>query len=200
MNINYCFPTIFGSETLDIDTSELNKIDDFRTKIHHGTYMSGNVRILELLSLTLIKNQLTELINTFFNKVGYRRNKFVITTSWINKIEKGGRILEHLHGNSFYSGCLYFQDDYSQATPLEYRHPNRYTRQICPRCEDPFHSGCSWIPPVVPNLLILFPSQIIHCSDTHLGPPRKSLAFNIMPTGFVGDIGDSVYDTEWLNL
>lgn len=198
MNVEYLFPTVVGTDILNIDTSELNKIENYSQE--DMCEMSTNLRILESSNTKFIKNHLTKIINEFFYKLGYIKNKFVITTSWINKIEKGGRVLEHVHQNSFYSGLLYFQDNYSQAVPLEYRNPNRYNTQISPRCENPFHSGGSWIPPLVHNLLILFPSRLIHCSNTHLGPPRKSLAFNVMPTGFVGAGGDSVYDTEWLNL
>lgn len=197
MNVEYVFPTVLGTDILNIDTSELDKIQDFHD--NDMGRMSNNLRILELPNTKFIKDHLIKIINEFFYKLGYTKNKFVITTSWLNEIRKGGRILEHVHQNSFYSGLLYFQNDYSQAVPLEYRHPNRYTTQISPQCENPFHTEGSWIPPLVHNLLILFPSQIIHCSNTHLGSPRKSLAFNVMPTGFVGTGGDSVYDTQWLN-
>ena len=200
MNVTYVFPTVFGTDILDIDASVLDRLDDYKTKIHNHTYMSSDLRILELPDTKLIKERLTKIVNDFFYKLGYTKNKFVITTSWLSKLDRGGRILQHVHQNSFYSGCLYFQKDYSQAIPLEYINPKLYTAQIVPECEQPIHGTCGFTIPLEHNLLTLFPSQINHATGIHEGPPRKSLAFNIMPAGFVGNGGDSVYDTQWLNF
>ena len=51
-------------------------------------------------------------------------NDFIISTSWITKMEKKGEMAQsHCHKNSFYSGVYYFDDYGKDSSALEFYNP-----------------------------------------------------------------------------
>ena len=129
-------------------------------------------------------------------------NDFIISTSWITKMEKKGDIVQsHCHKNSFYSGVYYF-DEYedNEGGVLEIMTPlfNHFDFNVMP-ADWNLYTGRSMKFSPKKNLLILFPRYLFHQVLSYEGTSiRKALAFNIVPIGFYGD-GDSAVNTKWLN-
>ena len=113
-----------------------------------------------------------------------------ITTSWCTKTPPMQRGNPHTHTNSWWSGVYYFRDDTS-AIKFEQYDTGVYIPHEGEANE--FNSSAFTLEPEI-GTLILFPSKLIHSiqlNDTNTN--RRSLAFNIMPKGKVGNT-DSYYE------
>ena len=158
------------------------------------------LRLLELPTLRGVKKTLNLHFEYFLKELGLPEQKFKMITSWLSEIRDGGQIHFHNHTNSWFSGVLYFDDDYTDAAPLNLQNP------LSNFCFFDIPSPTRWneknshtIYPS-PNLLVFFPSYINHQSKIHKGKTRHSLAFNYFPVGSIGMSGlDSHLNTEWLN-
>ena len=118
----------------------------------------------------------------------------------MTKIETGGECQPHCHKNSFYSGVYYF-DEYEQnkGGQIEFQTPlmNLPDFYLIPKEWNFLNTHVIEITPVK-NLLVLFPSYLYHRVLMYHGKSiRRSLSFNIVPTGSYGN-GDSSYDTSWV--
>ncbi len=125
---------------------------------------------------------------------------FVLTTSWITKNYKGMNSQEHHHKNSFYSGIFYFDDYDENVGRLVFGSPlANFPDFLIEPSKYHLHNSPAWVHIPKAKELILFPSYLNHQVLPHgSDKPRKSLAFNIVPTGIYG-IGDSKLDTKWLS-
>lgn len=180
------FAYIFANQVITEDLSELKECKIFASgreqQSKDDDYLAYHV-------LKSYKHSEQILLN-YFNK--FIKDNFdydcdwEIGTSWITNLDKGQRVHPHLHRNYLWSGVFYFDEYTPQSCPLQFRNPiyetlpfmmgrtksNTMTSDIC----------------VVPqhNLLILFPSWILHYSDINQEANRKSLAFNFKPKGGIG--------------
>ena len=113
-------------------------------------------------------------------------NKFRITTSWFTKIVSGEGCQLHNHLNCFMSGLLYlqtppncgdivlqdFDDKRFNLMPIEFNVLN----------------SREWIYTPKEGLILFFPGEIYHKVEVNKSEQtRYSLAFNIIPTGLIGD-------------
>lgn len=206
-----CYETIL--------TDDFSKLKDFARNVEYRDAMpnqpevetsltgASHNRVLEHPDLSYIKKTLMFHFNYFkdtcLTLASHDKVDTCITTSWFARIKKGGKIHNHNHCNSWYSGLLYFDDDYTNAAPLALENPiavfNHFDTNNdsdVSSCPDVFYEV---IPQ--PNKIFFFPSYLKHMSATQKGDKtRYSLAWNIYPKGKIGhDDSDSYFDTRWLS-
>tara|TARA_R100000742_G_C4265140_1_gene83130 strand:+ start:640 stop:1251 length:612 start_codon:yes stop_codon:yes gene_type:complete len=199
INIARPFSPTIGGINLNEDHEEI-LISSFKYNYtSNSAKMSANYRILENYPIlnNLLLNKFYEFIKE--SNLNYD-NEFIITTSWITKLEKNQRSQIHLHKNSFYSGVYYFEDEYdSDCGNLCLYNPLTQLSDFDlrpPRFND-FNCSSFEIYPS-PRRLVLFPSYIQHQIYQNINnKTRHSLAFNIIPIGKYGN-GDASYDTKWV--
>ena len=116
-------------------------------------------------------------------------------------IKQGGNIFPHRHLNSWFSGLLYFDNDYTNATHLQLENPNSSKSSLWIEMHDVYQIDKTHHIIPRPNLLVFFPSYLRHFSKIHTEEKaRYSLAFNMFPTGELGQAAiDSHMNTKWLN-
>ena len=198
-NIIAAFPSPISVNVILENTEELKKETNCVSNYFQGNYKNNNeYRLLEKYPRIkkILLNQFKQVAKENFDYT----NDFIISTSWITKMEKKGDIVQSLcHKNSFYSGVYYF-DEYEEdeggvleiMTPLS----NHFDFNVMPEDWNVYTGRVLKFSPKK-NLLILFPSYLFHQVLSYEGTSiRKSLAFNIVPIGFYGD-GDSSYNTRW---
>ena len=176
---------------IEKNTDALKKETKFANNDYQKDTGRDNYRVLE--KYPKVKKTLLEKYKKFAREqLNYTEN-FEISTSWITKIETGGQCQQHCHKNSFYSGVYYF-DEYEQnkGGKLEFQTPlmNLPDFYLIPKEWNFLNSNVIEITPVK-NLLVLFPSYLFHRVLPYQGTSiRRSLSFNIVPTGSYGN-GDS---------
>lgn len=203
-NVFDIFPVPLYRSVLDIDTSALNNYKKNMYEVGTGAGMTQESppRILEKPDLKHIKSEVLNHFRTFmYNYMGVPdQTDAAITTSWIVSIKKNGYIHVHKHTNCWFSGLLYFEDDYTDAVALDLRNLQQNNSAYCVDSQRYRSDSVVSIAPEK-NLLIFFPSYIEHGSEIHTADKtRWSLAFNFFPIGKIGEITqDSYIDTAWLN-
>ena len=176
---------------IEKNTDALKKETKFANNDYQKDTGRDNYRVLE--KYPKVKKTLLEKYKKFAREqLNYKEN-FQISTSWVTKIETGGQCQQHCHKNSFYSGVYYF-DEYEQnkGGTLEFQTPlmNLPDFYLIPKEWNFLNSNVIEITPVK-NLLVLFPSYLFHRVLPYQGTSiRRSLSFNIVPTGSYGN-GDS---------
>ena len=196
-------------------SDDFSKLHDFKKEIRATDWLNGIVnnkegsvgsshnRILEHPDLYYIKKTLMYHFNDFIHSfcgVPYETDN-CITTSWLVRIKKGGRVHHHNHTNSWYSGLLYFDDDYTGAVPLSLENPYAAFNNFNVDMDNTFSPDGYYEVIPQPNKIFFFPSYLKHMSAVQTGDkPRYTLAWNIYPKGKLGaSDSDSYLDTKWLN-
>lgn len=117
-----------------------------------------------------------------------------ITQSWVSHKAPGQGHRAHTHHNSLLSGTWFFDASYAEQPALMFHRnvaaaPNWPTLQV-PRRSDA-RSAFAWqrVPvQAKPGRLVLFPAWLQHSVPPNTSERvRKSLAFNLVPTGGLGD-------------
>tara|TARA_B100000401_G_scaffold433004_1_gene371106 strand:- start:65 stop:718 length:654 start_codon:yes stop_codon:yes gene_type:complete len=156
-------------------------------------------RILE--SYTELRDLITYNFNLFLDHTfGCANAK--ISTSWITYMTEGERNKQHRHANCFYSGVIYIDEEYGEdSATLELRNPISMLHETIIPAYYQREEGTNktidniYVKPKTGSF-VFFPSYILHGTDKHVGPPRKSLAFN-----FVLDTPvfayDSTFNPKW---
>jgi hypothetical protein len=111
---------------------------------------------------------------------------FLISSSWMNKIEPGGDGHRHCHTNSIYS-CIFYFDSYDGGDvcfhnpfPVSYELDSDDT-------EHNIFNSHEWSINPQKNRMIIFPSQLYHEVEKNISEKnRYSLAFNLFPYGQFG--------------
>ena len=189
------FPSVLYSTNLQDDYDEIyddmtSSYNFISTNSTEHTYISDGYRILD--NYPDLHKRLTTEFEFFKNEVmKWYNTDFKIVTSWLTKTEKNGTSLMHCHKNSFYSGVLYFQSMEDMA-PIEFTNtsvdPGSWMINTpAPQDQSPINAQ-SWVINPNKNDLIFFPSHLFHrVRDHQSDDPRYSLAFNIIPVGYIGD-------------
>jgi uncharacterized protein (TIGR02466 family) len=191
--------SIILKENLSLFSSEIKKTSFYDAKL------SGSKKSLASNDLKILKKY-TDIESIILNNFQYYAknvldidNNFIISTSWITKVDKGSYSQLHSHKNSFYSGVLYFDEyDVNDTGKLEFYSPvlPHTDFLILPKNYNIFNSS-TWTISPQKNLLIFFPSYLYHQIIEHSSEnTRYSLAFNIVPTGEYGT-GDSLSNAVW---
>ena len=203
------FPTPLITIHIEEDTSELLKITNYTESVCDN-YGEGKVqndvngkRLLE--DYPHIRDMLLEKYKKVMkNYMSLKEKDYIITTSWVTYMEKGGRSDRHLHRNCFWSGIYYFQEDYPEGTgKIKFHGPQSlgdYYMGVQEYNDMRVSNSTAWTFAPTPKTLFLFPSYLEHEILTHnIDTIRKSLAFNIAPISRYGAF-DSSYDLSWCNM
>ena len=202
------FPTPLIIMQIEEDTDELFEVKDFSESVcsNYGPDKVRNdvrgKRILE--NYPHLRDMFLEKFNKVMEKyMAFKKKDYMITTSWITYMEKGGRSDRHCHRNCFWSGIYYFQNEYPEGTAkLKFHGPQNlgdYFFGLHEFEELTISNSTAWTYKPLPKTLYLFPSHLEHEIKTHeIDTIRQSLAFNIAPASRYGSF-DSSYDQSWIN-
>lgn len=191
------FGYVFGNVTITEDLSELKTNTLFANGLNQNLEVEKENPFCILDKYKYSKKVLTKYFNGFAKANFNYTSNFKITTSWMTNLTTGESVHRHNHVNSMWSAIFYFDEYTDKSCPIHFENPLvantpvRLTSGI-PNCMmndsvvEPEH-----------NLLIFFPSWIYHYSKPNMEKTRRSLAFNLMPTGCYGS-GDSTYNPEWM--
>ena len=189
MIIEPLFPKPIGF--LDIDetfSKELISIYSKDNAVQNSglNFSSSEKYILEDKKLKKIKKELENKTNEYFQQVFAPSSdvSLYITQSWLNWTEKNEHHHMHSHANSFISGVYYI--DTVEDDKISF-YEETWGQFNVPTNNFNFYNSTSWWYPAKKNMLILFPSTLVHGVDPiTTNHTRISLAFN---TFFKGTLG-----------
>jgi len=160
-------------------------------KVSHSAFMSEDIYVLESKKLKSLKKMLEQQIEIYANTFLRYKNKFQITTSWFTNAKKDGYSEYHNHSNSMFSGTFYIQANIEQDK-IAFENYNNPTWLLEPT-ENTIYNCRQYNFNVYPGFLILFPSETYHRIQPNLNSEERiSLAFNIIPKGFIGSNDSSL--------
>ena len=100
--------------------------------------------------------------------------------SWLNKNRKGESHHEHVHPNSIISG-VWYPVIHDKLPPIQFRNRAQRDVELSTERYNTFNSA-TFMLPLNPGELILFPSNLTHSVQPNLGDEeRMSLSFNTYP-------------------
>ena len=82
---------------------------EYKRNTSNNGHVSKNFEILEEEKLSLLKENINNIIKKYTEDYLKISNKFKITSSWISKHTKNDFAQPHLHKNSIISGVFYLQ-------------------------------------------------------------------------------------------
>lgn len=183
------FSKAIYENTLNLDTKKIISTIDYAIKPYGENKNETKINdlyVLEKEKFTFLKKIITNEFKYFFNTVLNYTNTFKITTSWFTVLEKGKKGKLHNHQNCMYSGVLYLQVDektgdivfHDFSDKRNYLIPTKYN----------IYNSKEWRFRPRNGLILFFPSEMQHIMEKNNSDlVRYSLAFNIMPTGTLGD-------------
>jgi uncharacterized protein (TIGR02466 family) len=153
---------------------------------------SENVQILNEPECKELSNFILNLTYKYADEhLNYNHKSYIFTQSWISIKQPGQYHATHSHSNSLISGVFYY-GEIDINTPgigfLQTEAPQtycmlspKYKNDIKPQYEPHMLS-------TYPGTLFLFPSYLMHFVPPNTSNiPRKSLAFNIIPSDGFGE-------------
>ena len=147
--------------------------------------MTKNINVLNLKNFNFLKDKILKNVNDYTKNILKYKNKFSITTSWITNTKINGSSNAHCHSNSMLSGVFYIECD-QNYDKISFQNFNVPTWVIEPEEYNVYNSFKYYIN-VKKNLLILFPSEVLHKIEKNENKKERiSLAFNLLPTGTIG--------------
>ena len=195
---HHLFPSSLVSLDVRENTDELIEYSyDFllTEALECQSYMTKDNRILK--KFPRIEKILLSYFNQIAKDIFLYPQDFAISTSWVTQIESFG-CQWHTHKHCFYSGVYYFDSDYPEGSgKLQFKNPLiPYSDfRLIPQ-QYSIMTTDTWQEIPQKNKLVLFPSYLEHRVAENKQKGRRSLAFNIVPTGEYGS-GDSSYNTSW---
>jgi uncharacterized protein (TIGR02466 family) len=155
-------------------------------KIENSISMSENIEILKIDKLNFLKNKLMEEVENYTKNILKYENNFIITTSWATNTKINESSKPHTHTNSMLSGVFYVECD-EKVDAISFTNFNRSGWGLKPK-EYNIYNSSGYTFSVKKNLLILFPSETAHTVEKHeIEKERISIAFNLIPTGLIGE-------------
>jgi uncharacterized protein (TIGR02466 family) len=191
MNLNYNYlwplPVVTSRFHRDLTKEEYDFIVNSKTNRMQSNEISKNVHVLNNPELSLLKSDLNEYLQQYWNDVYDCRQSIKITNSWIAKSKPGENHHNHEHPNSIVSGVLYVKAE-EGAGDINLVH----TAPIYDRMEfnydlrryTPINSR-NWMFPVKTGDIIIFPSNCTH-GTTKNNSERVILGFNSFVEGDFG--------------
>lgn len=157
-----------------------------------GTY-SKNIRILKDPKCVDLKNFIIESALKLSSEcLGHSVEGLTDTLSWVSFKDAGQEHSAHNHPNSYISG-VYYYNDVGADTPIMFKRPratfSSYELAIPrnPEHNNEFSAENFRVLPKKGDIL-LFPSYLMHYVPRNFSKTtRTSLAFNLMPTGSLGE-------------
>lgn len=191
------FTNVYNGEDL---TETLRFLD--QTKVIDGgmanTYgfHSSDTYILEAPECTPLRNFIIDCIHFFGKEIlMYNYEEYSLSQSWISHKAPGQSHAMHTHPNSLISGVFYYGEDDPNIPAISFHKPiaGVNASYLSPVYQaDRRKSEYAWDSFSVnytPGLLLLFPSHVFHSVPLNTSNKvRKSLAFNVLPKGKIGDV------------
>ena len=141
-----------------------------------------DLEVLNNNDLSFLKSKVMDLFEDFNKQILKYNAKFQITTSWFTNSEQGKYGQYHSHSNSMFSGVFYFTENPSS---IRFANFNRGTSFGLTATEYNVYNSSSWEVKPSKGTILLFPSELHHYVELS-NNIRKSLAFNVVPTGKYG--------------
>jgi hypothetical protein len=191
------FTAVYSGQKLDetiryFDESELQ---DGGMADSYG-FHSKDTYILESPKCKLLTDFIMESI-LFFGKeiLMYKYDEYSFSQSWISVKQPGQHHTMHTHPNSLISGVFYYGQEDPEIPAITFHKPvaGVNVSYLSPVYQaDRRKSEYAWESFSVnytPGLLLLFPSYVFHSVPVNKSKTaRKSIAFNVMPSGKIGDV------------
>ena len=198
INLNPIFPEAILETKLDINPEwlEFVKSVDYKRNAPNNGYVSKNFEILEEKKLSLLKENINNIIKKYTEDYLKISNKFKITCSWVNKHTKNDFAQPHLHKNSIISGIFYLQTKQGSGDLIFSRTNFLSDTFSFDRINDNIINTNNVVFKVYDGLLLIFPSRIKHGTfpmpfDNY---ERICLSFNTFITDKIG------YDDTKINF
>lgn len=180
-------PVYRVNDSLDF-TKENEQLDKFETtykKFNSFGEKSVNTYILDDYRLSNLSRWIVKHVNHYSTEIlypGADAKDYILLQSWVSVKYPGQSHAAHIHPNSVISGVYYWE-----ATNIPITFVNSKAVEIGPtQLKDYTFS----VDDISTGTLILFPSNLKHTvSINNSDKPRKSLAFNSIPTSGLGSNG-----------
>jgi uncharacterized protein (TIGR02466 family) len=180
--VHYLFPipiyTVNAEDTFTKEHEQLNKFEITAKQFDEFGEKSVNTYILDDYRLSNLTRWIVQQVNRFSTQELHKdanAGDFVLLQSWISVKYPGQSHAAHIHPNSVISGVYYWEPvvqpiTFVNSKPVEIgpTQLNNYTFTLSD---------------IQPGTLVLFPSHLKHTvAVNNTDTPRKSLAFNSIPT------------------
>ena len=182
------------SKILNIDTKKIISMYDsskHATKFHDDDESSTAqspecLYVLEEKRFKSLKDELMKEFYLFASDVMRYSNKFEITTSWFAKSITGQSSSSHNHNNCMYSAVLYLQTSENCGNIIFTSSDDKRYNLV--RNDYNLYNSTEWGVKPFDGLLVIFPSEVHHrITENKSDTTRYSLAFNLVPTGVIGN-------------
>jgi len=185
------FPTTLGVDFINLEKhlpiihNWINKnkfsVNDKSNNLKH--YQDNP--ILEFSKLKLLKQDIEQKANIFYNELLGFKEELYISDSWLNVCQKGGFQPDHYHTNCVVSGTLYIE--INELSPrLKFKNPRLLSYPFTPeiKCEmglqTPYNSLWNSIGNLTNGSIIYWPSYLVHGYDENLSDKNRiSISFNL---------------------
>ena len=183
------------SKILNIDTKKIISMYDsskHATKFHDDDESSTAqspecLYVLEEKRFKSLKDELMKEFYLFASDVMRYSNKFEITTSWFAKSITGQSSSSHNHNNCMYSAVLYLQTSENSGDIMFKSFADKRYNLV--KNDYNLYNSTEWGVKPFDGLLVIFPSEVHHrITENKSDTTRYSLAFNLVPTGLIGNI------------
>ena len=178
--------TVYISKDKDLDINDFKFLDNHDRSV--DTYVLNNLKYYNL------KQEILNHINNFSYQLGYDCKDYKITQSWVNIKPKSNQHSPHNHSNSLLSGVFYPSNNPDNISPIKFHQSVKSSilPKYLPTEDVPNLNYLESVEfKVKPNLLILFPSYLIHSvNPNQIDQFRYSLAFNSVPLNGLGSEHD----------
>ena len=159
-------------------------------------FHSDDTYILEADECTPLRNFILDNI-LFFGKevLMYVYDGYKLSQSWISIKQPGQLHTMHTHPNSLISGVFYYGEEDAEIPAITFHKPvagvnvSYLSPVYQPDRRKSEYAWESFSVNYTPGLLLLFPSYVFHSVPVNKSTKdRKSIAFNVMPKGKIGDV------------
>jgi hypothetical protein len=199
-NIFALFPTVLATLTYDCGEdirNYLNSVDmatdiPDKNKEDYGLVSRNTFILNDPIAKPLADVILQESKTIMTDILAYKINDTQLTQSWVSHKLPNQHHKKHIHPNSVISGVYYWNDEEHMPITFHKNYLSSTTNviDVDVNKELSLKQPLSWDSFTVKpyqNLLILFPSYLIHeVEKNNQDCVRKSLSFNIMPTNSLG--------------
>ena len=170
----------------------IRSVESWRENEDSYNRQSTDTFILDHPELKKIRTFIETKLNTFVSQTLGSEDRLAITQSWLNKNEKGESHHEHVHPNSMISG-VWYPVIHDKLPPIQFRNRAQRDVELSTERYNTFNSA-TFMLPLNPGELILFPSNLTHSVQPNLGDEeRMSLSFNTWVKGNMGTIAALTY-------
>lgn len=183
MNVQDIFPVPIASDTWNgvFSADELNTIFHQQYDLGTSHFVSQDHYVLDHTIFSELRLWIDSRMREYYRDVLKIDQAPYITQSWINLVEKGMCTHQHIHQNSIVSGVFYVK-----ANDVISFHRQPSSIEVA-RSENNLYNSDNFDVNVRNNMLLLFPSDILHSTPISSEDMRVSIAFNTFVKGNLGD-------------